>query len=627
MSNHFKPVWIRWLGALAILAIGVTGVQPVLAQSTIDLVLHYIEGAPSETEISYDVTAFVSVVDSAGSPINDLGLQDFSLTEDSQKVEITAVGLAEDPVNLVLLIDTSGSMGGQGITAAKAAASSFVTSLMPEDRVSVISFNETSTIVTDFTADHTVARDRIALIESTRNAGTCLYDAMYSAVQSTATVPSGRRAVILFTDGVDESAGGGPCSIHTGEDVIELAKDGGTRSPLYTLGMGTKVDQNGMKRLAETTGGRFFYSPDSGKVDAIFRDLSNALRSQYAITYSSKAGPGAHTLAVVARYLGSQDTDTRGYLLPNFPFRLIFVQPLADSQVGDSVSVVLETFGQAETVEAVTVEVDGTTLLRIETAPYQADLSLEGLSSGSITLEAVALGADGIELDRVAQTVQYDSGTPPIVEKDDPQNITWWQNPMILAGGGVLLGAVVLGGGAVYYLKRRKKEQDRDAEWDRQVGGVSTPENPSPLNESTLDSWEIPSDALARLRVMSSDDSNMVNAQFDIINRVTRLGRKADNDITFPKDSPVSRHHAQIEERNGGLFISEVVDPETSKRPSYGTFVNDREVGDQTVLLQQGDEIRLGKRVILKFEAGRSSAGDEGTMDGLSEDTMDTRTM
>ena len=259
MLSRFGQVHFRWFSILVILALGVVNIQPVRAQSSIDVVVHYVEGSPSERDISYEVKAFVSVVDGTGSPINDLKPGDFSLTEDSQKVEIESVTLADEPINLVLLIDTSGSMAGEGITAAKSAAASFVTSLAADDRVSVVTFDDRSNTVIDFTTDHAAARDKIALIDATRGSGTCLYDAAYQAVQATATVPSGRRAVILFTDGRDEKSGGGICSIHTADDVIKIATEGGTRTPVYTMGVGSKVDQNGLKRLAETTGGRFFY--------------------------------------------------------------------------------------------------------------------------------------------------------------------------------------------------------------------------------------------------------------------------------------------------------------------------------------------------------------------------------
>jgi hypothetical protein len=212
----------------------------------------------------------------------------------------------------------------------------------------------------------------------------------------------------------------------------------------------------------------------------------------------------------------------------------------------------------------------------------------------------------------------------PIAEKSSTTSYT------IIFAAAFLLLAVV---GVVVYVvvNRRRKQEQLDDEWKNKVGsfGEDTPtvDEVSSRSEETIDTFEIPSDALGRLTVTGSDDKTMMSQHFDLINRRTTLGRKADNDIVFPEDKPVSRHHALIEERNGGLFLTEVEDVETSKRPVYGTFVNEREVGSESILLQNGDEIRLGKRLVLKFEAGKTSSGDGITYDGLSGDTMDTQTV
>jgi predicted component of type VI protein secretion system len=185
---------------------------------------------------------------------------------------------------------------------------------------------------------------------------------------------------------------------------------------------------------------------------------------------------------------------------------------------------------------------------------------------------------------------------------------------------------------------RRRREQQREKEWNEKVGGLGAPtvEEISAGSDRTMDSWEMSPDALAMLTVIASDDPAMLGQRFEITQRRTTLGRKADNDIIFPKDSPVSRHHAVIEERGGGLFLREVeeMDEKTGrpKRPTYGTFVNETDVNGQEILLQHGDEIRLGKRVKLKFEASaRLRAGDEKTYDGFTlssdSDTMETREM
>jgi VWFA-related protein len=617
----------RWISILLILVMGALHISPALAQTIIDTVVHYVDGKPSETDISYEVTAFVSVADSTGNPIKDLKAGDFTVTEDSQKVELLSAELAQDePINLVLVMDTSGSMTGAPIADAKTAASNFIAGLGKDDRVAVVVFNDTMKTVIDFTTDHKAARDELSLVDAMSGAGTCLFDAAYQAVKMTATVPSGRRAVVLFTDGVDEKAGsGGVCSIHTASDVIDLASDSGTRTPIYTLGMGAKIDQNSLKRLAEDTGGRFLYSPDSSQLDTVFIRLSDSLRSQYAIKYSSKAGPGSHTLAVTAKYLSAQDTDTRNFLLPNFPLRLTFVEPKDGGEISGTVTLKVETFGQGETIQAVVFQANGATVASVEKTPYEAQVDFSSYKEGNLTLEAIAQGADGIELARASQTVKV-VPTLPTPEPVEPK--TDYTLFFILGGLGLLFILVVVV--VIIIFARRKKQKERDDEWNRKVGGVGdlpTMEEGIPGSDRTMDSWEMPPDALGRLLVTASDDSSMVGQHFDITSRRTTLGRKADNDIIFPKDTPVSRHHALIEERNGSLFLTEVVDSETNKPPTYGTFVNDSKVGSQAILLETGDEIRLGNRAILKFEAGKILSGNDTTHDDFLApgDTMATQ--
>jgi serine/threonine protein phosphatase PrpC/class 3 adenylate cyclase/pSer/pThr/pTyr-binding forkhead associated (FHA) protein len=110
---------------------------------------------------------------------------------------------------------------------------------------------------------------------------------------------------------------------------------------------------------------------------------------------------------------------------------------------------------------------------------------------------------------------------------------------------------------------------------------------------------------LGTLVILQSDDPALLNQRIEIVNLITRLGRKADNDILLPNESPVSRHHAVIEARAGQLFLGEVVTAEEPagqpNRPVYGTFINGKQV-QEPVLLRNGDEIRLGTRLRMRFE-------------------------
>lgn len=607
-----------------------TGVQIASAQSTVDLAVHYVEGVPSAEGISYDVSVYLSVMDSAGNPVKDLTADEFVVAEDSKKVEITGLDLAnEEPVNLVLALDTSGSMNGSGINAAKAAASNFISNLGQKDLVAVLTFNDIIQTSIDFTTDHNAARDQIALAESKRGAGTCLYDAAYQAVQMSSTLPAGRRAVVLFTDGVDETSSGDICSSHNADDVIDLASDGATRTPVYTLGMGAKVDENALKRLAELTGGRSLYSPNASQLDAVFLRLSDQLRSQYKLTYKSISGPGAHTLAVTVTYLSAKNSDTRNFLLPALPSRVIFTSPVDGQKVDETVKLAVNLTGQGELVDRVAYEVDGKVVGTSDTTPYEVEVDLSGFDLGELEITAIVYSTNNSEIARKTISVtlvEASTPTPIIATPTEEIEAPAVDSTLLIGLGGLVLITITI---IVFFIIRnRRREKVRDEAWNKAQSyeGISAPVS---VDERTYDGWEPSSDALGMLIVTASDDATLIGLQFEITSSTTTLGRSADNDINFPKDSPVSRHHAEIVEKNGGLYLQEILSSDSSgmsKSPTYGTFLNNEPLGGPT-RLESGDVIRLGKRVTLKFEsAGEIPGADEPTYDGFITDEDDDRT-
>jgi class 3 adenylate cyclase len=109
-----------------------------------------------------------------------------------------------------------------------------------------------------------------------------------------------------------------------------------------------------------------------------------------------------------------------------------------------------------------------------------------------------------------------------------------------------------------------------------------------------------------RLEILQSQDPTRIDERMNIINPVTYLGRKVENDLSFAKDISVSRYHAIIKVRDGKLFLGEVVktrdDTGQSYRPTCGTFINGLQV-QEPVELRDGDEIRLGTSLCLRFKA------------------------
>jgi pSer/pThr/pTyr-binding forkhead associated (FHA) protein len=127
---------------------------------------------------------------------------------------------------------------------------------------------------------------------------------------------------------------------------------------------------------------------------------------------------------------------------------------------------------------------------------------------------------------------------------------------------------------------------------------------------------------LGAVTIEASDDSSLVGHRFEITTSLITLGRSADNDIIFPNDKPVSRHHAEIYQISDKLYLREVETADSSgaaKPPKYGTFLNEVPMGSDPALLKTGDAIQLGKRVRLRFESYRREADANAlTSDDLS---------
>ena len=191
-----------------------------------------------------------------------------------------------------------------------------------------------------------------------------------------------------------------------------------------------------------------------------------------------------------------------------------------------------------------------------------------------------------------------------------------------VAGGGVI---IIVGVILWIWLARRRKDKGREEAWHAAVNAPDAAMAPS--TDRTLDALAPGETALAILTVEKSDDLKLVGQRIEIHKPHTALGRSADNDITFAKDSPVSRTHAEIREHDGQLWFSPLITVDNTgvpKLPTFGTFVNDQPV-NSAVALHDGDLIRLGKRVDLRVELIRHEAEPEATQDQLALD--DAKTM
>lgn len=180
-----------------------------------------------------------------------------------------------------------------------------------------------------------------------------------------------------------------------------------------------------------------------------------------------------------------------------------------------------------------------------------------------------------------------------------------------------------------FLLRQQKQSVIRDLENYAGDGNTLPPMQGIPVyrraeEDRSAITPETEPEVLGALTIVTGDDPTLIGHRFEITASLVTLGRSADNDIIFPNDKPVSRHHAEIYQISGKLYLREVAMADasgTAKPPKYGTFLNGEPMGADPAQLKNGDEIQLGKRVRLRFESFlRNMDGDALTYDEDNDD-------
>ncbi|CAN5825004.1 hypothetical protein BH20ACI3_BH20ACI3_11600 [soil metagenome] len=281
------------------------------------------------------VTLPVSVTDRNGRYVPNLVREDFRLWEDGLEQQVAFFASVDKPFSVVLMIDTSGSTRFR-IQEIQDAAITFVNQLRPDDQVMVVSFDDDVRILTEFTGDR--ARLRDAIRRTRTGDGTKLYDAVDLVINQRLNRESGRKAVVLFTDGVDTTSRRAsyasnvrdaeeadaliyPVQYDTYSDVNSGGSTWpGTRraptSPVDILiqilgGMGggrggrsggggggigsSRTDYEQANRylrdLAERTGARQFQADSTSNLAIAFSNVAEELRRQYSLGFYPKRPP------------------------------------------------------------------------------------------------------------------------------------------------------------------------------------------------------------------------------------------------------------------------------------------------------------------------------------------------
>lgn len=265
-------------------------------------VLSPLSAVAQETSVairSVDTDDFPTVAVTVSVPNNEaIGAHDVVVTESGDEItefEMHSLAGSGQLVSVVLVIDTSGSMVGAPLAAAKAAAATFVDGLPDFVRVGVLTFSDELHVLVPVTPDHDRA---LNAIEGVVAAGeTSLYDAVRRA---TDMFPSeGQRNIVLLSDGGDTASSG---------TLAQAARAAArSKAAVYAVGLDTgEADVPALKTIAGRSGGR--YAP-AGTADLgdVYEGLAEELSGQFVLVYESESPGGGEVTLEVATPAGSDD--------------------------------------------------------------------------------------------------------------------------------------------------------------------------------------------------------------------------------------------------------------------------------------------------------------------------------
>lgn len=244
------------------------------------------EQAPSFSIRVNLVRLLVSVRDESGAPVTNLNKGDFRLLDSEVPQELSVFERNTSlPLSVAILIDTSGSTQIELHNEVDSVLR-FIPTLLsagnPDDMFALFSFNWRTNMEVDFSRNHHRAERALHALKG--EGGTSLYDAIYLASDSLAD-RNGRHVMVVVTDGGDTT------SYKSYNEALKGAQHAdAVMYPIIVVPIANDAGRNtggehALSTLAESTGGRIFYAAGFEQLDQAFKNILQALRTQYLLGY------------------------------------------------------------------------------------------------------------------------------------------------------------------------------------------------------------------------------------------------------------------------------------------------------------------------------------------------------
>ena len=383
--------------------------------------------------------ALVTLEQQGSGTAPELTADEVNVTLGGQPAAVKSAKLAsstENPLDVLIMVDTSGSMAGEAISQVKQAAHLFVAQLAPQDRVAVIRFSDDAQLAQDFTTDRAATS---AVIDGlTAEGNTALYRATAAAALKAGASSATRRAIVLLSDGADFGTDGST----TRDQAVFAAKNAGV--PIFAIGEGTDIDRAYLQQIADVSNGRYLEAPDPRELSALYGGIARLLQSQYEITFDASGVQTTDDVPVVITIDagGTKATAQSTYRPVAAPAPTVTIDGLSDGATVTAKTTLTAKVSGPAAVKGVTFSVDGHDVSTVTSAPYTYTYDPASFGGGQHQLSVRVASAAG-----AAETkLSFSSVRPPAAGGGDL---------LLYVVGAALVVLAVGGGGAVWWLRRR----------------------------------------------------------------------------------------------------------------------------------------------------------------------------
>lgn len=263
-------------------------------------------------------------------PVPNLTAADFELTDSGVAQQVEVITLRDRPVDVIIVLDTSASLGDDGLRHLLRATDALLGSLTDSDRAALVTFSRGVMMRSALTPDHDDVR---GMLNGLKAAGaTSVIDATYAATTLRTPADVDRSALLLvFSDGVDTTSWLRP------EKVLQTARRSSLVPYAVVVGEAAATTANApaadptrppeprepidasdsfLRDLVVTGGGLFMPASDTGELERRFAEALDNFRQRYVLTYTPRGvdAPGWHPVTVKVK--GGRHVRARpGYLV------------------------------------------------------------------------------------------------------------------------------------------------------------------------------------------------------------------------------------------------------------------------------------------------------------------------